>query len=87
MSHLSSRQHPARFLKLTIVPGPGASERRDNRLQKGGGGELGIKTNGRYIQLVAQRHQMVSTSLALLFIGLELPLGSRAAAPKGEEVL
>ena len=36
---------------------------------------------------VAQRHQMVSGSLALLFIGLELPLGSRAAAPIGDEVL
>ena len=36
---------------------------------------------------VAQRHQMVSGSLALLFICLELPLGSRAAAPIGDEVL
>ena len=36
---------------------------------------------------VAQRRQMVSGSLALLFIGLELPLGSRAAAPIGDEVL
>ena len=36
---------------------------------------------------VAQRHQMVSGSLALLFIGLELPLGSRAAAPIGDKVL
>ena len=37
---------------------------------------------------VAQRHQMVSSSLALLlFIGLELPLGSRAAATIGDEVL
>ena len=32
---------------------------------------------------VAQRHQMVSGSLALL----DLPLGSRAAAPIGDEVL
>ena len=33
-------------------------------------------------QPVAQRHQMVSDSLALLlFIGLDLPLRSRAAAP------
>ena len=38
-------------------------------------------------QPVAQRHQMVSGSLALLFICLELPLGSRAAAPTGDEVL
>ena len=39
-------------------------------------------------QPVAQRHQMVSSSLALLlFIGLDLPLGSRAAAPIGDEVL
>ena len=36
---------------------------------------------------VAQRHQMVSGSLALLFIGLELPLGSRAATPIGDKVL
>ena len=36
---------------------------------------------------VAQRHQMVSGSQALLFIGLKLPLGSRAAAPIGDEVL
>ena len=37
---------------------------------------------------VAQRHQMVSNSLALpLLIGLDLPLGSRAAAPIGEKIL
>ena len=37
---------------------------------------------------VVQRHQMVSGSLALLlFIGLDLPLGSRAAALIGEKVL
>ena len=37
---------------------------------------------------VAQRHQMVSGSLALLlFIGLDIPLGSRAAALIGDEVL
>ena len=37
---------------------------------------------------VAQRHQMVSGSLALLlFIGLDLPLGSKAAAPIGNKVL
>ena len=37
---------------------------------------------------VARRHQMVSISLALLlFISLELPLESRAAAPIGDEVL
>ena len=35
---------------------------------------------------VAQRHQMVSSSLALLFfIGLDPPLGSRAAAPIGDD--
>ena len=39
------------------------------------------------VKPVAQRHQMVSGSLALLFIGLELPLGSRAVAPIGDEVL
>ena len=38
-------------------------------------------------QPVAQRHQIVSGSLALLFIGLELSLGSRAAAPIGDKVL
>ena len=37
---------------------------------------------------VAQRHQVVSDTLALLlFIGVDLPLGSRAAAPIGDEVL
>ena len=37
---------------------------------------------------VAQRHQMVSNSLALLlFIGPDLHLRSRAAAPIGDEVL
>ena len=36
---------------------------------------------------VALRHQMVSGSLALLFNGLELPLGSRAAAPIWDKVL
>ena len=37
---------------------------------------------------VAQRHQVVSDTLALLlFIGVDLPLGSRAAAPIGDKVL
>ena len=37
---------------------------------------------------VAQRHQVVSDTLALLlFIGVDVPLGSRAAAPIGDEVL
>ena len=37
---------------------------------------------------VVQRHQVVSDTLALLlFIGLDLPLGSRAAAPIGNKVL
>ena len=36
----------------------------------------------------AQRHQVVSDTLALLlFIGLDLPLGSRAAALIGDKVL
>ena len=40
------------------------------------------------IEPVAQRHQMVSGSLALLlFIGLQFPLGSRAVATIGDEVL
>ena len=35
-------------------------------------------------KLIAQNHQLVSNSLALLlFIGLDLLLGSRAAAPMG----
>ena len=41
---------------------------------------------GTEMKSVAQRHQMVSNSLALpLLIGLDLPLGSRAAAPIGEK--
>ena len=37
---------------------------------------------------VAQRHQVVSDTLALLlFIGVDLPWGSRAAAPIGDKVL
>ena len=39
------------------------------------------------INQLPKRHQMVSSSLALLFIGLELPLRSRAAAPIGDKVL
>ena len=39
-------------------------------------------------QPVAKRHQMVSSSLdLLLFIGLALPLGSRAGAPIADKVL
>ena len=37
---------------------------------------------------VAQRHQVVSDTLALLlFIGVDLPWGSRAAATIGDKVL
>ena len=43
-------------------------------------------TDGRK-EPVAQRHQMVSNSLALLlFIGLDLPLGNEAAAPIGDKL-
>ena len=42
----------------------------------------------KYLKPVAQRHQVVSDTLALLlFIGVDLPLGSRAVAPIGDEVL
>jgi len=40
------------------------------------------------IKPVAQRHQMVSGYLSLLrFNGLDIPLGSWAAAPIGDKVL
>ena len=58
------------------------SQRKDSQ---SGDDAIGVEVNNKP---VAQRHQMVSGSLALLlFVGLDLPLGSRAAAPIGDEVL
>ena len=60
---------------------------RMRRQTRSGDEELSLEKEVKE-QPVVQRHQMVTGSLArLLFIGLDLPLGSRAAASIGDEVL